>query len=76
MVQWLRLCTSTAGGLIPGWGTKILHAAAYGQNFFFFKCSLCAKALCFTYNSICKRILCVPCYFFHFIEKETEAWRG
>ena len=28
MVQWLRLCTSTAGdmGSIPGRGTKILHA--------------------------------------------------
>ena len=27
-VQWLRLQVSTAGGmgLIPGWGTKILHA--------------------------------------------------
>ena len=27
-VQWLRIHTSTAGatGLIPGWGTKILHA--------------------------------------------------
>ena len=25
--QWLRLCRFTAGGggLIPGWGTKILH---------------------------------------------------
>ena len=29
VVQWLRLCTFTAGGMgsIPGWGTKILHAA-------------------------------------------------
>ena len=28
MVQWLRLCASTAGGmgLIPGQGTKIPHA--------------------------------------------------
>ena len=28
MVQWLRLCTFTAGGTgsIPGQGTKILHA--------------------------------------------------
>ena len=27
LVQWLRHCASTAGsvGLIPGWGTKILH---------------------------------------------------
>ena len=26
VIQWLRLCVSTAGGiyLIPGWGTKIL----------------------------------------------------
>ena len=30
VVQWLRLCTSTAGGMgsIPGWGTKIPQAAA------------------------------------------------
>ena len=29
VVQWLRLCTSTAGstGLIVGWGTKVPHAA-------------------------------------------------
>ena len=28
VVQWLRLCTSTAEGTvsIPGWGTKIPHA--------------------------------------------------
>ena len=28
MVQWLRLCTSTAGGTgsIPSWETKIPHA--------------------------------------------------
>ena len=34
MVQWLRLCASTAGGtgLIPGWGTKIPHAVWYGQK--------------------------------------------
>ena len=34
MVQWLRLCASTAGdkSSIPGWGTKILHAATYGQK--------------------------------------------
>ena len=33
-VQWLRLCTSTAGGmgLIPGQGTKIPHAAPCGQK--------------------------------------------
>ena len=30
VVQWLRLCTSIARGvgLIPGWGTKVPHAAA------------------------------------------------
>ena len=30
-VQWLRLCTSSAAGAgsIPGWGTKIPHAAAW-----------------------------------------------
>ena len=29
VVQWLRLCASTAGGTgsIPGWGAKILHAS-------------------------------------------------
>ena len=33
-LQWLRLRTSTAGGMgsIPGWGTKILHAAPCGQK--------------------------------------------
>ena len=32
-VQWLRFCASNAGGmgLIPGGGTKIPHAAWYGQ---------------------------------------------
>ena len=34
MVQWLRLYVSNAGGsgLIPGWGTKILHAAWCSQK--------------------------------------------
>ena len=34
MEQWLRLCASTAGdaGLIPGQGTKILHALWPGQK--------------------------------------------
>ena len=34
MVQWLRLCTSTAGGmgLIPDQGTKILHATMSSQT--------------------------------------------
>ena len=29
VVQWLRLCAANAvgRGSIPGWGTKILHAA-------------------------------------------------
>ena len=33
-VQWLELCTSTAGGLelIPGLVTKILHAQWYSQK--------------------------------------------
>ena len=33
-VQWLRLCTSIAGGLgsIPGWGTKIPHATRCSQK--------------------------------------------
>ena len=33
MVQLLRLCASIAGDadLIPGWGTKILHAVWYSQ---------------------------------------------
>ena len=34
-VQWLRLCTSIAGGvgLTPDQGTKILHATWYSQKF-------------------------------------------
>ena len=34
MVQWLRLHSSTVGGMdsIPGWGTKIPHATWYGQK--------------------------------------------
>ena len=34
MVQWLRVCVSTAWGrnLIPGWGTKIPHAFRCGQK--------------------------------------------
>ena len=34
VVQWLRLCASMAGGtgLIPGWGTKIPHAAWHSQK--------------------------------------------
>ena len=38
-VQWLRLCASTAegAGLIPGQGSKILHAAWHGQKKFFLK---------------------------------------
>ena len=34
VIQWLRLHTSTAGGmgLIPDWGTKILHARVSKQK--------------------------------------------
>ena len=34
VVQWLRICASTAGdvGLIPGWGTKIPHAIGHSQK--------------------------------------------
>ena len=34
MVQWLRLCTSSAGGagLIPGQGTKIPHAVGCSKK--------------------------------------------
>ena len=34
VIQWLRLCASTAGGtdLIPGWGTKILWAMWHSQK--------------------------------------------
>ena len=33
-VQWLGLLASTAGGMgsIPGWGTKVLHAAQCSQK--------------------------------------------
>ena len=34
VIQWLRLCASTAGGpgLIPSWGPKILHAKQCSQK--------------------------------------------
>ena len=34
VVQWLGLCTSTAGdvGSIPGWGTKLPHSGQHGQE--------------------------------------------
>ena len=34
VVQWLRLCTSNAGGTgsFPGSGTKIPHASWYGEK--------------------------------------------
>jgi len=34
VVQWLRLCASTVGGMgsIPGQGTTILSAAWHGQK--------------------------------------------
>ena len=34
VVQWLRVCTSTAGGmgLIPGWGTRILYTVWLGKK--------------------------------------------
>ena len=34
MVQWLRLCSASAGGAgsIPGWGTRIPHALRFGQK--------------------------------------------
>ena len=33
-VQWLKLCSSTAGdlGLIPGQGTRILHTVRCGKK--------------------------------------------
>ena len=39
MVQWLRLHACTAGGmgLIPGQGTKILHALQHGGGSSFLK---------------------------------------
>ena len=34
VVQWLRLCTSTVGGVdsIPGWGTKVPQAMWCAKN--------------------------------------------
>ena len=34
MVQWLRLCTASSGGVssIPHWGTKIPHATQFGRK--------------------------------------------
>ena len=45
MVQWLRLRTSTAGGVgsIPGQGTKIPRAMRHGQKNFFKKTSNAAQ---------------------------------
>ena len=45
-VQWLRLCTSTAGGVgvIPGWGTKLSYTAWQKQN------SLAQKHSHYTHN--------------------------
>ena len=42
-VQWLRLSASTVldSGLIPGWGTKIPHAARCSQKNFFNHHSAC-----------------------------------
>ena len=39
MVQWLRLCTFTAGdtGLIPIQGIKILHAKQHSKKIFLIK---------------------------------------
>ena len=39
VVQWLRICTSNAGGtdLILDWGTKTLKAVWYRSQFFFLK---------------------------------------
>ena len=60
VVQWLGLCAFTAGdmGLIPGRGTKILHATQRGQKIEikkihlesgqFAKLSLIAGCLCFS----------------------------
>ena len=38
-VQWLGLCSSTAGGMgmIPGWGTKIPPCCGVQSKFFLFK---------------------------------------
>ena len=45
-VQWLRLCTSTAGGVgvIPGWGTKLSYTAWQKKN------SLAQKHSHYTHN--------------------------
>ena len=46
MVQWLRLRTSTTGrtSLIPGQGTKILHATQYGQKMYTHRIPIPASA--------------------------------
>ena len=38
-VQWLRLCALSAGGTgsVPGWETKIPHAARYGKKKYIIK---------------------------------------
>ena len=45
MVQWLRICASTAGGLgsVPDWGTKILHATQCRQKNTKYSCYKCTE---------------------------------
>ena len=57
VVQWLRICASTVGGLgsVPDWGTKILHATQCRQKSTKYSCYKCTE-LCvsihFQVNSI------------------------
>ena len=57
-VQWLKLHTSTARsmGLIPGWGTKILHAMQRGKKKE--KMHYDTKGCCF---NVCSEKLKVSC---------------
>lgn len=48
-----------------------VHGTMLVNSYHFKKCLLRAKALCYTYNFIYQTVLCVPCYYPHFTEKET-----
>ena len=51
VVQWLRLCASTAGGvgLIPSWGTKILHVMGHGYIYIYTYIYMCVCIHIYTY---------------------------
>ena len=59
IVQWLRLSIYTAGGIgsSPGLGTKISHAARFGQNFGKKKKSVSFSSSPIFYPFLCSTVL-------------------